>query len=351
VGNVERFDSSQAREAKRRRCTVRVAKGEAHGGNGRIVAEQLGIDPDSILDLSMSLNPFAPDPTPVLLKHLAAGAARRYPDERDRDETAAVLAQALGVAVERVLLTNGGAEAIALVAAELGRGWVEEPEFSLYRRHLAVLDPDGPRFRSDPNNPTGRLATNPDATGVWDEAFYPLATGRWSGLGGPGAVRSPGSVVVGSLTKVLAIPGIRLGYIVVPEDDGAAVGTPDLYERLAVRQPEWPVGTLALLTCRDLIEQSDVAAWAAAVGQARGDLVTVLGRFGLHPEPSDANFVLVPRAQGLRQTLARLGIVVRDAGSFGLIDHVRIAVPGPEGLTRLEAALAHRRDTTAVMST
>ena len=58
----------------------------------------------------------------------------------------------------RLLLTNGGAEAIALVAAELGPGWVDEPDFSLYRRHLPAIDPDGPRWRSNPHNPTGRLA-------------------------------------------------------------------------------------------------------------------------------------------------------------------------------------------------
>ena len=41
---------------------------------------------------------------------------------------------------------------------ELGPGRVDEPEFSLYRRHLPALDPEGPRWRSNPHNPTGRLA-------------------------------------------------------------------------------------------------------------------------------------------------------------------------------------------------
>ena len=70
---------------------------------------------------------------------------------------------------DRLLLTNGGAEAIALVGAELG-GRVEEPDFALYPRG------GGPLWRSNPHNPTGRLARGP--ADVWDEAFYPLATGR-----------------------------------------------------------------------------------------------------------------------------------------------------------------------------
>ena len=33
----------------------------AHGGDGEAVARALGIDPDAMLDLSQSVNPFAPD--------------------------------------------------------------------------------------------------------------------------------------------------------------------------------------------------------------------------------------------------------------------------------------------------
>jgi histidinol-phosphate/aromatic aminotransferase/cobyric acid decarboxylase-like protein len=50
--------------------------------------------------------------------------------------------------------------------------------------------------------------------------------------------------------------------------------------------------------------------------------------------------VLVPGAAGLRDGLARRGVVVRDCASFGLTDHVRIAVPGPDDLGRLDDALA-----------
>ena len=52
-------------------------------------------------------------------------------------------------------------------------GRVEEPEFSLHPRGSAT----GPRWRSNPHNPTGRLAGPEERAEVWDEAFYPLATG------------------------------------------------------------------------------------------------------------------------------------------------------------------------------
>jgi len=65
----------------------------------------------------------------------------------------------------------------------------------------------------------------------------------------------------------------------------------------------------------------------------------VLGRHGLAPEPSDANYVLVRDAPGLRDRLAPLGVVVRDCASFGLPGAARLAVPDDAGLARLDDAL------------
>jgi histidinol-phosphate/aromatic aminotransferase/cobyric acid decarboxylase-like protein len=309
-----------------------------HGGDGRVVALAAGLDPDTVLDLSMSCNPFAPDPAPLVVAAVAAGALGRYPDERDRSVAAAALAETIGVDPARVLVTSGGAEAIALVATELGQGWVDNPDFSLYARHLRALVPGAPRFRSDPHNPTGLLAGDEERAAVWDEAFYPLATGRWT-RGAGSAPRSAPAVVVGSLTKVLGCPGLRLGYVVVPEDDGQALGLPGLAHRLAERQPRWSVATPALAVLPALVAQADIAVWAAQIASQRSALVEVLRRHGFEPEPSDANFVLVHGAAGLRDGLVPHGVVVRDCASFGLPNSVRIAVPGDDGLDRLDRAL------------
>ena len=280
-----------------------------HGGDGARLAAALGVDPAAVADLSASLNPVAPDAGEVVAKHL--DAVGRYPDPA---AATAALAEAIDVDPDRLLLTNGGAEAIALVAAELG-GHVDEPDFGLYPRG------SGPRWRSNPHNPSGRLAADEESAGVWDEAFYPLATGRWTR-------GDPGAVVVGSVTKLLACPGLRVGYVVAPD-----VG------RLGVRQPEWSVNGLAAAALPDLLQTVDLPCWAVAVAELRGRLVGVLRAAGLAPEPSDANFVLV-RAPGLRDRLAPRGVLVRDCASFGLPDHVRIAVPDQDGLARLEEALA-----------
>lgn len=282
-----------------------------HGGDGARVAEALGLDPATVLDLSASLNPVAPDVAPIVAAHL--DDLRRYPDATG---ASAALAAALEVEPERLLLTNGGAEAISLVAALLG-GTVAEPDFGLYPRGEA-----GPVWRSDPHNPTGLLAAPGDTADVWDEAFYPLATGQWTA--------GHRAVVVGSLTKLFACPGLRIGYLLADEA---------LVERARAAQPAWSVNGLASAVLPKLLASADLAAWVTSISGLRADLVRVLQRHGLDPQPSDANYVLCAGAGGLRERLAPKGVVVRDCTSFGLRDHVRVAVPDERGLERLEEAL------------
>jgi histidinol-phosphate/aromatic aminotransferase/cobyric acid decarboxylase-like protein len=280
-----------------------------HGGDGRAVARALGLEPDQVLDLSQSLNPLAPDPAPVVARHL--GALRAYPDPADARRA---LAAAMGVDVERLLLTNGGAEAIALLAAEVG-GRVVEPDFALHPRR------GGPLWRSNPHSPSGLLARHDEAADVWDEAFFPLATGRWT--------RGDAVPVVGSLTKLLACPGLRVGYL---------LAEPALVARCGARQPAWSVGGLVAAALPELLAAVDLVAWSDGVADLRAQLVDLLAAHGLSARPSDANWVLVD-SPGLREALAPHGVVVRDCASFGLPGVARIAVPAPAGLARLDDAL------------
>lgn len=293
-----------------------------HGGDGFALAGALGIDPAGVLDLSASLNPLAPDAAEVVAKHL--DAVGRYPDA---EPATLALAEAMGVDPERLLLTNGGSEAISLVAGALG-GWVDEPEFGLHPR-----GGPGPRWRSDPHNPSGRLAAVEEQSGVWDEAFYPLAVGRWS-------AGRPGAVVVGSLTKVFACPGLRVGYVLAPSEGPDELC--DLIGRIRLVQPTWSVNGVAAASVPALLEKADLGAWARAIAELRGQLVAVLRSAGLPAEPSDSNWLLL-HAPGLRPDLACFGVLVRDCASFGLPGYVRIAVPDADGLVRLEAALAKVR--------
>lgn len=298
-----------------------------HGGDGAKIAAALGRDPDEVLDLSASVNPFAPDVVELARPHLTS--LRRYPDV---DEAERVAAGVVGVDPERLVLTAGGSQAIALVAGHLGDGWVDEPDFSLYRRQFGRLVPGAPRWRSDPHSPTGSLAVNrqddsEEAVTVWDEAFLPLSAGVWT--------RARPGWALGSFTKAFGCPGLRVGYVIPPSRDLAV--------ELRRQRPVWAVGSLACSLLPVLAAHADPPGWTERIAKAREALAEVLRTHGWRPQRSDAPWLLVPEARGLREALARHAVAIRDCASFGLPDHVRISVPDDAGLERLDVALSRVR--------
>ncbi len=298
-----------------------------HGGDAAAVALAAGVDRSAIIDLSMSMNPFAPNVEAILTNRL--GAIRDYPDPAPGEVQ---LAAAIGVDPARLVLTNGGAEAIALVAAINPTGRVVEPEFSLYRRHLTTVDEAGPLWQSNPSNPLGRLRSSArqadQETSVWDEAFYPLATGQWTNhlLDDGPAWR------LGSLTKLWNCPGLRLGYVIAPD-----IASADQLRRI---QPQWSVNGLALAVMAPLLKLTDLPTWSAEVAALRDRFLAALRDVGYAAADTDVNWVLIDDAPQLRSVLAPLGVLVRDCASFGLPDTVRVALPPPDQFGRVVAAFA-----------
>lgn len=295
----------------------------AHGGDGARVAHALGLDPSDVVDLSASFNPFAPD-VAALVAHLVRASPSTVEHYPDASAATASLADALDEDPDRIVLTNGAAEAIALVAAEHPVGEVVDPEFSLYRRHLSSVEPGALRWRSNPSNPLGRLAARDETAGVWDESFYALATGRWS-RGDGGAWR------IGSLTKLWACPGLRLGYVIAPDAERA--------QRIRDRQPQWAVNGLALAAIAPLLAETDLVGWVRAIFDARSSFADHLRSSGFDVIDTDANWLLV-ESSDLRSRLAPHGVIVRDCSSFGLPDLVRVAVPTPAATDRVVGAFA-----------
>lgn len=302
------------------------SSGDPHGDNTRQRARSLGIDPATVIDLACSLHPGAPSVASVL-----AGVLHEVDHYPDPAPATAALAAAIGVEPDRLLLTNGASEAIALLAGHLGHGTIVEPEFALYRRHLG---PHGSksqggeegRWRSNPNNPLGTLAAADAVAQVWDEAFYPIATGCWT-RGDEHAWR------IGSLTKLWACPGLRLGYVIAPDAQERAA--------IAARQPRWSVNGLALAIIEPMLARTDLLFLHRHLVEARAALVELLRSVGLDVHETSANWVLVTAAGDLATRLAHQGIFVRDCASFGLAETVRIAVPRRGDVPALHDAL-HR---------
>lgn len=303
-----------------------------HGGDVLAVAQFLGVAAESILDLSASLNPYPPPIAELVSANL--GALGRYSETKQTEST---LADYLEVDAELVVVTNGGSEAIALVSQLCPSGWVEEPEFSLYRRHLQHLDPTSPRWRSNPHSPSGRLIDIPTndhqafpnqelPRSIWDEAYWPMATGTWTS-----GIHQEGAVVLGSLTKIWASPGLRLGYIIAP--------TPDLAAKLRQLQPRWSVGALAAAVMRDALALTNLKTVAQRITEAKTQVSAALEERGLAVEAHEGPWVLVRKAPNWRTQLAHHKVLVRDCTSFGLPETIRVAIPSRTDLPRLLAAV------------
>lgn len=323
--------------------------------------------PAGWLEFSANLNP-----TGVPAAVAAAVSAAAYETYADLDPRAAELhlATDAGVAADSVLLTAGATEAIRLVASALvprGDAVIIGPTYSEYVRaarqagiHVVGVQAEPPAFDPpleaalahlvgatdlvfvcDPNNPTGRalgpqrlrllLAAMPHrVTLVLDQSFGPFASET---LGAADGIASGNVVLVRSLTKSLAVPGLRVGYV---------IAAPRIIETLRAHQDPWAVAAHA-------IAAATVASWTLPaqtrdrVVAWRDRLIGGLVALGLRPLPSEANFVLVhvgPVAAVLVEALAARRIAVRSCASFGLPEHLRIAVRPPAEQDLLLGALA-----------
>lgn len=273
----------------------------------------------------------------VLADALDASASR-YPDERD---AVAALAALHGREPAEIVPTNGAAQALWLLPAALRPTLAAcvhpaftETEAALRAHGVPVarvlrdpdqdfaLDPAAVPDAADlvvvgnPASPSGtldpaaaiRALRRPGRTVVVDEAFMDLVPGEPATLV---RERLDDVIVVRSLTKSLAIPGVRAGY---------AVSAPALADRLRAVRPPWSVNALALAALAAIAERPDtLAAAAQRAGAERDDLAARLATVDrLRTWPAVANFCLVEVPDGPRVTAALRAerIAVRPAASF-----------------------------------
>ncbi len=358
-----------------------------HGGNRSAEARRLGLRPAQLLDASASLVPFGPPwhLRAQLLRQLLRGdSLRDYPD-RSYHQLRQGLASLHGLDPARVLPGNGAAELFtwaARDAAACGPSLLPTPGFADYGRALRCWDgairslplpldwrEAGPTawpgaaalpvtgaapvlWITNPHNPTGQLWSRASLEPllkthelvIVDEAFLPLTPGGEAQSLIPLLEAHPNLVVIRSLTKVLAVAGLRLGY---------ALGDPRRLERWAHWRDPWPVNGLAaalpasLLMDRRWLER--VQRWVTREGAWLRGRLGELG--GLKLMPSATSYLLLrgcrsdgrPRSlEPLRQALAeRHQILLRDCRSFEGLDEswLRLSLQDRRGHRRLLRAL------------
>lgn len=345
---------------------------EIHGGLDLRELRDAGIDPDSLIDFSVNVNPFGPPPRALAALRNFDPAC--YPD-REAIELRRAWSEANGVLPENVLAGNGTAELIWLAAhAFIQRGdhaVVVGPTFGEYHRaaraagavilSIRALPPDfhldidavlrkiedhrpSLTFLCNPNNPTGthladstvqRLA-EACAGGrlILDEAYRSFVTD--SACGPPPL----NTVVLRSMTKDFALAGLRLGY---------ALAEAHSLKAMRALQPPWSVNGAAQVVGLACMNEFDhLRRTLNLTRESAARLRASLAEIGAKAVPGPAHFLLIDVGDGgaWRRQLMDEGCLVRDCASFGLPRYVRVGARRPEENQKLIEAWRSLRERT-----
>ena len=326
-----------------------------HGANPYKVYEKLGIDrPTQIVDFSENVNPAG---HPKIIQEAWADLATKitaYPDPAGEPFLSAV-ANFHGIEKASLFIGNGAAELLALIA-ERYRGEkaiVVHPTFSEYETTLKAKDvnvigvlsseKDGFKLPIDkikeamnsaavlylctPNNPTGIMPERDDLVNiirfgaekicdiVLDEAFIDFIDESKSFISE--LSENPHVTIVRSMTKMYAIPGIRLGYV---------MANPTIINEIKALAPHWNVNGVAAHIGALCLEVENYRERAIKHSDAeRLKLKVFLEARGCTVTDSAVNFLSFKPGEGktarkLYQDLLAKGIVLRHSENFQGMD-------------------------------
>ena len=285
-----------------------------------------------------------------LSEHMAV--MRTYPEPMAQS-LERLIAHQEGINADQVLVTSGAVDAIYLIAQAF-RHWgtchVIQPTFSEYADACRTFDykevDNGALcWLCNPNNPTGEVMRNGAVMNlaarhrllVVDQSYEDYTL---SPLLRPADVMGYENIILlHSMTKRYAVPGLRLGYV---------TAAAPVIERLRSQYRPWAVNALSLEAGKWLVQQSfhaipQLEPYLAETQRLRSLLNAVEG---IEAHDTLTNFFLCTihpnTASVLKEYLAHEhGILIRDASNFvGLTPHhFRIATQSPAENDALVAAI------------
>uniref|UniRef100_UPI003AA87A07 cobyric acid synthase n=1 Tax=Candidatus Electronema sp. TJ TaxID=3401573 RepID=UPI003AA87A07 len=344
-----------------------------HGGNLHDLAARCGCKPEEVLDFSANINPLGP---PEQLWHVLAARMQEivhYPDP-DASELIKAISNRHRIASGQIIVGNGTSELLhaAVRAFKPQRAVIPVPAYVDYRhacakagvKVLAVPLPEEEGFQPDmraiygilrpgdllilgqPNNPTGKLTDRnkllaladrcPETLFLVDEAFAGFVEGYESV-----ACCRENIITLCSLTKIYAVPGLRLGFLAAAEQH---------CETVRSQIAPWAVNTLAqaagafALGEEDYIRQSRESVRRCREQLCR-DIAAELPQ--IRVTEGAANFLLlrlqerITAAKLAERLLLDFKIAIRVCTDYEGLDsqYFRIAVRSEEENSRLVEAL------------
>jgi histidinol-phosphate aminotransferase len=324
------------------RAALAELKTGVHGG------EQVRNTKTELIDFSVNLNPYGPPNFVFDAIQDAIEAIGVYPDT-ECSALRAQIAHKFGCDENEVLVGAGVSELIQLVALTYVKNQVLIPQHTYGEYKTAAqmmgahinriampalrIDPesivdelntDDVVFLCNPNNPTGQYlgeteikqvleaAERVDALVVLDEAYVDFVTNAFPAHN----FSFQNLIILRSLTKSFAIPGVRIGYALASEavvKEMEKVKVPWSVSACAQQVGAAVLGTAGdafLEETRERIERSK-----EKIEQVM-DVQTAANYYVLD----------VGNAREMKKELITQGIQVRDCTSFGLPSHIRFSV-------------------------
>jgi cobyric acid synthase CobQ/L-threonine-O-3-phosphate decarboxylase len=317
-----------------------------HGGNIYKLAEKAGCKAEQILDFSSSINPLG---TPGFLRSTVSRSLDNivnYPDP-NAERFIAATAENFGVNESCITAGNGSEQIIyaipralnlkkalivvpayidyekscKLAGLEISYAYMDEADNFApdYKKLSSLIEKDTLVFIGHPGNPSGtaiakkqlcKLANqHPDSIFIIDEAFADFCEKDFSLL-----PDIPANVIIlRSLTKFFAIPGLRIGLAFASESNTALIN-----EQL----PPWSVNSIAQEVGKKIMTDSDeyIEETINLINSLREKLTGQLEAIGLKVFPGKANYLLVKLPEENKTIYDRLlteyHIAIRDCSNF-----------------------------------
>jgi histidinol-phosphate aminotransferase len=305
-------------------------------------------DGAEVIDFSVNLNPYGPPEFVHEVIKDAIEAIKLYPDT-ECSELRARISQKFGCDTDEVLVGAGVSELIQLVTLAFMKNRALMPQHTYGEYAVAAkmmgakikriethdlrinpeliideMKPDDVVFLCNPNNPTGQYlvkhevaqlieeAERVDALVVLDEAYVDFVKYAFPAHN----LSTQNMIILRSLTKSFAIPGVRVGYAISAAENIKAM------EKIKV---PWSVSVFAQEIAAAVISTEGDAFLAETIEKVEQSKDKVENALGLH---SDANFHImeVGNARESKRELLGAGIRVRDCSSFGLPSYIRFSV-------------------------
>jgi histidinol-phosphate aminotransferase len=323
--------------------------------------------------LASNENPLGPSPKAMEAAKRALADAHRYPDGGTHvlRET---LAARTGLAAEELFVGLGSSEIIDLASRVFLRAGLQGltsfgsyapfsvairasgaelvlvPQksfaFDLEAMAKAITPKTGVIYIANPNNPTGTafgLAEFEEFLGrvpesvlvVLDEAYVHYAPSLNRRKTEEIFRRRANLLILRTFSKVYGLAGMRIGF---------AIGRPELHSAMnRLKTPFNTSGVAQAAALAAIDDRKHVTRCIETNASERKRLSDGLTQLGLHPVPSETNFIFMevgPEAKEICDDLLHLGVIVRPLGWMGFPEAIRISVGTAEENEKCLAAMA-----------